>query len=104
MTDKILRVVAKLRVKIKAKVESSLGHAIRKGDSASMFFKDRYFPSKIMECPNPIEVGEEGEVVIWMIDSSDQPSGLSNDTFFEFKRGPNLTVATGQVLSVGNIS
>lgn len=103
MTDKMLRIVAKLHVKIKAKVESPLGHSIRKGDSASIFFKDRYFPSKTMECPNPIEVGEEGEVVFWMIDSADQPSGLASDDFFDLKRGPNVTVATGRTISISEI-
>ena len=72
---------------------------LRAGWGPNIFFKDKFYPGRVLECEPPIEPGQSGEAIIGVMESPTQVSGLQLGSVFELRDGPVTRIATAEVIS-----
>jgi hypothetical protein len=98
-------VMASSAIKLRAKVQMlpaadlPVAKPLRAGWGPNIFFKDEFYPGRILECETPIEPGQSGEAIIGVMESPTHASGLQLGSVFELRDGPVNRIATAEVIS-----
>ncbi len=95
--------VIKAEIHLRSANELGENKGISEGFSASVFYNGNRYPSKVVDCESPIMPSSKGQVILYMIDTFPERSGISSGAKFELKYGV-LTVAKGNVLSVSELT
>lgn len=95
--------VSALRVRATVCMQSASNLPVSKSLMAGwgpvVYFQDRFYVGRILECKNPIEPGGVGEALIGLMVSQVGRMGLQEGSVLELRDGPKTLIATATVLS-----
>lgn len=74
--------------------------ALTAGWGPVIFFRNKYYSGRVLECEKPIEPGGEGEAVIGILAASPEALELSKGTEFELRDGATSVIAKAIVMEL----
>lgn len=92
-----LKIVA--RISVQPRKLWPFAHSIKVGYRSNLYYLNRYFPAKVIECEGVIEPGEQKQASLMMIDPVQEPSVMQAGATFELREGP-VVAAKCEVISV----